>query len=268
MEELEREAATGDTPDDRLRLIFTCCHPALSLANQVALTLKTVVGLSTPEVARAFLTSEASLGQRLLRAKRKIGHAGIPYRVPSDRVLQERTGGVLAVVYLIFNAGYSFPDDRLAHEALRLARQLENLMPDQDAVRGLLALILFQHARRAARFDSSGDLIPMEEQDRSSWDRALIEEGRWQLRRAASGGRPAGPYRLQAAIAECHATAPDARSTDWATIVELYDALLIAQPTPVIALNRAIAVGFGTVPPRGSKHWTRWRRHRSSPATT
>jgi RNA polymerase sigma-70 factor (ECF subfamily) len=252
MDELERDGATPSETiaDDRLRLIFTCCHPALPVESRVALTLKTVAGLSTPQIARAFLTTEPTLSQRLLRAKRKISNAAIPYRVPPDHLLAERTSGVLAVVYLIFNAGYGAPDDHLAAEALRLARLLVDLLPDDEA-RGLLALILFQHARRATRFDAAGDLVPMEEQDRSAWDRSLIDEGRWHLRRAESGGRPPGTYRLQAAIAGCHATAPDADSTDWAAIAIHYDALLVAQPSPVIALNRAVAVGFRDGPAAG-----------------
>jgi RNA polymerase sigma-70 factor (ECF subfamily) len=252
MDELERRggAPEGTLSDDRLRLIFTCCHPALPVESRVALTLKTVAGLRTPEIARAFLTSEATLSQRLLRARRKISNAAIPYRVPPDHLLPERTTGVLAVIYLIFNAGYDAPDGDLATEALRLARLLVDLLPD-DEVRGLLALILFQHARRAARFDAAGDLVPMEEQDRGAWDRALIDEGRLHLRRASSAGRPPGTYRLQAEIAGCHATAPDAGSTDWTAIVNHYDALLAAQPSPVIALNRAIAIGLCDGPVAG-----------------
>jgi len=246
MDELERHGAAPEETitDDRLRLIFTCCHPALPVESRVALTLKTVAGLRTSEIARAFLTTGPTLSQRLLRAKRKISNAAIPYRVPPDHLLPERTSGVLAVVYLIFNAGYGTPDGDLAAEGLRLSRLLADLLPDDDEVRGLLALVLFQHARRAARFDAAGDLVPMEEQDRGAWDRTLIDEGRRQLRRAGSAGRPPGTYRLQAAIAGCHATAPDAGSTDWAAIVSHYDALLVAQPSPVIALNRAIAIGF------------------------
>jgi RNA polymerase sigma-70 factor, ECF subfamily len=230
--------------DDVLRLIFTCCHPALPLDGRVALTLRTVAGLSTAEIARAFLVSESTLSQRLLRTKRKIAHAGIPYRVPPDELLAERTSGVLAVLYLIFNEGYGRHDDHLAVEARRLVRLLVDLMPDEDEARGLLALVTFQTARRSTRFDAGGDLVPMEEQDRSRWDLDLVEEGLRQLRRAASSGRPAGRYRLQAQIAACHATARDAEATDWSTIVALYDALLVAQPSPVVALNRAIAVGF------------------------
>jgi RNA polymerase sigma-70 factor, ECF subfamily len=231
-------------PDDRLRLIFTCCHPALPLDGQVALTLKTVAGLGTAEIARAFLVSEPTMSQRLLRTRRKIANAGIPYRVPPDELLAERTSGVLAVLYLIFNAGYGQRDDHLAVGALRLARLLVELMPGEDEARGLLALVAFQLSRRSTRFDAHGDLVPMEEQDRGRWDAALIEEGRWQLRRAASSGRPPGPYRLQALIAACHATSAAAEATAWGTIADLYDALLSAQPSPVIALNRAIAVGF------------------------
>lgn len=254
MDELERDETTPveTIPDDRLRLIFTCCHPALPVESRVALTLKTVAGLSTSEIAGAFLTSEPTLSQRLLRAKRKIRNAGIPYRVPPDHLLAERTSGVLAVIYLIFNAGYGAPESHLAAEALRLARLLVGLLPDEDEAHGLLALIAFQHARRATRVDGSGDLVQMEEQDRSAWDRSLIDEGLWHLRRAArSGGRPPGTYRLQAEIARCHATAPDAGSTDWAAIVSHYDALLVVQPSPVIALNRAVAVGFCDGPVAG-----------------
>jgi RNA polymerase sigma-70 factor, ECF subfamily len=231
-------------PDDLLRLMFTCCHPALPLESRVALTLKTVAGLSTAEIARAFLVSEPTLSQRLLRTKRKIARAGIPYRVPPDHLLAERTGGVLAVLYLIFNEGYGRSDGCLSAEAIRLSRLLVDLMPHEDEARGLLALMLLQEARRLTRFDADGELVPMEEQDRSRWDRAVIEEGCRQLRRAGTSGRPLGAYRLQAEIAACHATADDAGSTPWGRIVRLFDALLLVRPSPVIALNRAIAVGF------------------------
>jgi RNA polymerase sigma-70 factor, ECF subfamily len=246
MDEMGRDSAGQADPqsDDRLRLIFTCCHPALPLDGQVALTLKTVAGLSTAEIARAFLVSEPTMSQRLLRTKRKISNAGIPYRVPPDELLAERTAGVLAVVYLIFNEGYGQQEDYLATEALRLARLLVDLMPVEDEARGLLALVAFQMSRRSTRFDARGDLVPMEEQDRSRWDAVLVEEGNWHLRRAASSGRSPGPYRLQAHIAACHSTAAAAEATAWGTIVTLYDALLAAQPSPVIALNRAIAIGF------------------------
>jgi RNA polymerase sigma-70 factor, ECF subfamily len=244
MDELSPNGAKQTDPhaDDWLRLIFTCCHPALALDDQVALTLKTVAGLSTAEIARAFLVSEPTMSQRLLRTKRKITNAAIPYRVPPDELLAERISGVLAVLYLIFNQGHGQHSDHLAVEALRLARLLVDLMPGEDEARGLLALVSFQMSRR--RFDAHGDLVPMEEQDRSRWDAAVIEEGLWNLRRAASSGRPPGPYRLQAQIAACHATAAAPEATAWGTIVTLYDALLAAQPSPVIALNRAIAVGF------------------------
>jgi RNA polymerase sigma-70 factor (ECF subfamily) len=235
---------TDPQSDDRLRLIFTCCHPALALEGRVALTLKTVAGLSTAEIARAFLVSEPTMSQRLLRTKRKISNAAIPYRVPPDELLAERTSGVLVVLYLIFNEGYGQHEDHLAVEALQLARLLVDLMPGEDEARGLLALVTFQMSRRSTRFDAHGDLVPMEEQDRSRWDTALMEAGHRHLRRAARSGRPPGPYRLQAQIAACHATAATAEATAWATIVALYDALLAAQPSPVIALNRAIAVGF------------------------
>jgi RNA polymerase sigma-70 factor (ECF subfamily) len=237
--------------DDVLRLIFTCCHPALALDGRVALTLKTVAGLSTAEIARAFLVSEATLSQRLLRTKRKIAHAGIPYRVPPDDLLAERTSGVLAVLYLIFNEGYGRAEEHLAGEALRLTRLLVDLMPDEDEARGLLGLVTLQQARRATRFDADGVPLPMEEQDRSRWDRDLIDEGCRQLRLARGAARPPGAYRLQAEIAACHATAPDAASTPWAAIVELYDALLVARPSPVIELNRAIAIGFRDGPDAG-----------------
>jgi RNA polymerase sigma-70 factor (ECF subfamily) len=179
--------------DDRLRLIFTCCHPALALEGRVALTLKTVAGLSTAEIARAFLTSEPTMSQRLLRTKRKIANAAIPYRVPPDELLAERTSGVLVVLYLIFNEGYGQYEDHLAVEALQLTRLLVDLMPGEDEARGLLALVSFQMARRSTRFDAHGDLVPMEEQDRSRWDSALMKAGHQHLRRAARSGRRRGP---------------------------------------------------------------------------
>jgi RNA polymerase sigma-70 factor (ECF subfamily) len=234
----------AESTDDVLSLIFTCCHPALALESRVALTLKTIVGLSTAEIARSFLVSEATMSQRLLRTKRKITQAGIPYQVPAADVLGERVGGVLAVIYLIFNEGHSRREDHLAHEARRLARLVVDLMPGEDEARSLLALISFQVARRATRFDDDGQLIPMEDQDRSRWDRELIAEATWQLRRAAGDGTPPGSYRLQAEIAKRHAQAVAAEATPWGEIVPLYDALLAARPSPVVALNRAIAIGF------------------------
>ncbi|KAB8194276.1 sigma-70 family RNA polymerase sigma factor [Nonomuraea phyllanthi] len=241
---LDDAARTDKNRDDRLSLIFTCCHPALPLDGRVALTLKTVAGLNTAQIADAFLVSESTMSQRLLRTKRKISHAAIPYRVPPADLLAERTDGVLAVLYLVFNAGYGQPEGRLADEALRLVRLLADLMPSSDEARGLLALIMFQQARRATRFDAAGDLVPMEEQDRARWDPVLTAEAHHELRRATRSGRPPGPYWLQARIAACHASAPSARATPWHAIVPLYDALLTAQPSPVAALNRAVAVGF------------------------
>jgi RNA polymerase sigma-70 factor (ECF subfamily) len=230
-------------PDDRLRLIFTCCHPALALDGRVALTLKTVAGLSTAEIARAFLVSEPTMSQRLLRTSaRSPTRRSLPDA--ARRAARRTHRRVLAVLYLIFNEGYGRREDHLAVEALRLARLLVDLMPGDDEARGLLALIALQLSRRTTRFDARGELVPMEEQDRGRWDAALIEEGRRQLRRATGSGRPPGPYRLQAEIAACHATPPAAEATAWGSIVTLYDALLAAQPSPVVALNRAIAVGF------------------------
>jgi RNA polymerase sigma-70 factor, ECF subfamily len=238
--------------DDVLRLVFTCCHPALPLAGRVALTLRTVAGLSTREVARAFLVSEATMGQRLLRTRNRIAHTGIALRVPEPHRLAERTAGVLAVVYLIFNEGYSpGPREELAAQAVWLAGELARLLPDDDEVHGLRALLLLQHARRATRTDPAGDLVPMEDQDRERWDRELVAAGLAALRTARVTGRPAGPYRLQAEIAAHHATAPVAGATDWTAVVALYDALLDAHPSPVIALNRAVAVGFRDGPDAG-----------------
>lgn len=239
--------------DDRLRLLFTCCHPALPLAGRVALTLKTVGGLSTGEVARAFLVSEATMAQRLLRTKSKIAHAGVTLRVPEPHRIADRTAGVLAVVYLIFNEGYSMVDSAtektgargdLATEGVRLAGLAAELLPQDDEAQGLNALVLLQHARRATRTDPDGELLPMQEQDRSRWDRTLVTAGLTRLAAARASGHPAGPYRLQAEIAAEHATAPTAAATDWARIVTGYDALLALQPSPVVALNRAVALGF------------------------
>jgi RNA polymerase sigma-70 factor (ECF subfamily) len=238
-------------PDDRLALIFTCCHPALAAEARVALTLRTVGGLTTGQIARGFFVPEATIAQRIVRAKRKIADAGIPYRVPEGAMLGERLGGVLAVLSLIFTTGYSAAaDTELANEAIRLTRSLVALMPDEPEAQGLLALLLLQHSRRDARLDAEGVLLTLEEQDRSRWDAAAIAEGRAVLTTAGRRDRP-GRYQVQAAIAAVHATAPDAASTDWATIVRLYDVLLTWMPTRVVELNRAIAVGMASTPAEG-----------------
>jgi RNA polymerase sigma-70 factor, ECF subfamily len=233
-----------EIPDERLRLIFTCCHPALPFPARVALTLRTLAGMSTAEIARAFLTAEPSMGQRLSRAKRKIREAGIPYRVPPAELLPQRLAAVLAVLYLIFNQGYD--DDgtgrALTAEAIRLARVLAGLMPTEPEPGGLLALMLLHEARRATR-TADGVLVPLEEQDRSRWDRALIDEGVAVLDRALAMRR-AGPYQVQAAIAACHATAPGAADTDWPQIATLYSELARLAPSPVVELNRAVAVAM------------------------
>jgi len=245
----ERDPTEMNSQDDRLALLFTCCHPALPLAGRVALTLKTVSGLTTREVARAFLVSEATMGQRLLRTRNKIAHAGISFQVPSPHRLAERTAGVLAVIYLLFNEGYFATEgdgvrDELALEALTLSSLLAQLLPEDDEVHGLRALLLLQQARRPARLDADGELVPMDEQDRSRWNQREIADGISALLTSLDLGRPAGPYRLQAEIAAVHSTAATPDGTDWARIVGLYDALLQLQDSPVIALNRAVAIGF------------------------
>jgi RNA polymerase sigma-70 factor (ECF subfamily) len=234
--------------DDRLRLIFTCCHPALPMDARVALTLKVVSGLSTGAVARAFLISEATMGQRLLRAKRKIANAGIPYRIPEPDMLPERLDGVLAVIYLVFTEGYAAPvDDALADEAIRLGRLLVELLPDSDEARGLLALMLLQHARLDARI-IDGELVTLEQQDRAKWNFTAIDEA-LALEPLPRAGR--GQYRLQATLAATHAVARDPADTDWVAIVALYDQLLALVPSPVVALNRAIAIGMKDGPQAG-----------------
>jgi len=251
--------AGGDesgVPDDRLRLMFTCCHPALSLEARVALTLRTLAGLTTAEIARAFLSSEPTMAKRLVRAKQKIQNAGIPYRVPPAHLLPERTPGVLGVLYLLFNEGYSatagadLVRQNLCAEAIRLARVLVTLMPDEAEAGGLLALMLLHHARRAARLDAHGDLVTLEDQDRGQWDAAEITEGVGLLNGALRLGRP-GPYQVQAAIAACHATAPAPQDTDWAQIAGLYEQLARFLPTAVVELNHAVAVGMARGPEAG-----------------
>ncbi|MEU1502243.1 RNA polymerase sigma factor [Streptomyces sp. NPDC005732] len=246
----------GGVADDRLRLIFTCCHPALPIEARVALTLRTLAGLTTSEIARSFLVPEATMAQRLVRAKRKIRNAGIPYRVPPAHLLPERTTGVLGVVYLLFNEGYAATSGAdllrtgLCAEAIRLARVLALLMPDEPEVLGLLALLLLHDARRATRVDAAGELVTLEDQDRTAWDRAAIDEGAALLETALRRGRP-GPYQIQAAIAACHTTAATAAETDWADIAGLYGELARLVPSAVVRLNRAVAVGMAEGPAAG-----------------
>ncbi|MEU3243735.1 RNA polymerase sigma factor [Streptomyces sp. NPDC006875] len=246
----------GGVADDRLRLIFTCCHPALPIEARVALTLRTLAGLTTSEIARSFLVPEATMAQRLVRAKRKIRNAGIPYRVPPAHLLPERTTGVLGVVYLLFNEGYAATSGAdlvrtgLCAEAIRLARVLALLMPDEPEVLGLLALLLLHDSRRATRVDAAGGLVTLEDQDRTAWDRAAIDEGAALLETALRRGRP-GPYQIQAAIAACHTTAATAAETDWADIAGLYGELARLVPSAVVRLNRAVAVGMAEGPAAG-----------------
>jgi RNA polymerase sigma-70 factor, ECF subfamily len=243
----EEPSEEGPVRDDRLRLIFTCCHPALATHAQVALTLRLLGGLTTAEIARAFLVPEPTMAQRLVRAKAKIRDARIPYRVPNEADLPERLRSVLAVVYLIFNEGYSASSgDRLVREdlcaeAIRLGRLLAELMPDEPEVKGMLALMLLVESRRAARTTPDGELVLLADQDRGRWDPDLIAEGRAIVRHCLRLGRP-GPYQIQAAINAVHSDAPTASDTDWRQILQLYDQLMALAPSPIVALNRAVAV--------------------------
>ena len=237
----------GAVADDRLRLIFTCCHPALAPGAQVALTLRLLGGLSTAEIARAFLVAEPTMAQRLVRAKNKIRDAAIPYRIPDQADLPERLRAVVAVVYLIYNEGHlassgdDLTRDDLCTEAVRLARVLADLLPDEPEVLGLLALLLLSQSRRDARQRPDGSVVLLADQDRSRWDHDLIEEGQGIVRRCLAINRP-GPYQIQAAINAVHSDAPSAAATDWGQVVALYDQLLAFTPTSVVALNRAVAV--------------------------
>ena len=253
--------AGGGPSDDRLRLVFTCCHPALPLDARVALTLRTLGGLSTPEIARAFLVPEATLAQRLVRARRKIREAGIPYRVPAEDELPERLDGVLATLYLVFNEGYLATAGEaalradLCAEAIRLTGMLERLLPDRAEVHGLLALLLLQDSRREARIDADGSIVLLLDQDRARWDRAAIARGLAVLERgfaiASAAHAPAGRYLLQAAVAAEHARTIDGRATDWRAIATLYESLASKDDSPIVELNRAVAVAQAEGPAAG-----------------
>jgi RNA polymerase sigma-70 factor, ECF subfamily len=254
--DVDLDALDSGIADDRLRLIYTCCHPALSAESRVTLALRTLCGLSTAEIARTFLVPEATMAKRLVRTKRKIALAGIPYRVPPAHLLPDRTTAVLAVIYLLFHEGYaatSGPElirGELCEHALRLARMVAGLMPDHPEAGGLHALLLLLHARRAGRVDAGGALVPLEEQDRSGWDLTMVAEGVTAVRRALRREQP-GPYQLQALIASLHATAGTPADTPWTRIARLYDRLLAFVPSPAVRLNRAIAIAMSEHPGAG-----------------
>ncbi len=251
--QVDGPAHESGVEDDRLRLVFTCCHPALPMEARVALTLRALGGLTTPEIARALLVSETAMAARITRAKKRIRHTGIPYRVPPAERLAERVPGVLAVLYLVFNEGYATAAGRevvradLTGEAIRLTRLVVRLLPDQAEAAGLLALMLLHDARRASRTDAAGEAVALEEQDRSGWDRRLVDEGVGLVDRAWLGGPP-GPYAIQAAIAACHATAAAWAETDWVAIEAFYRRLALVQPGQVVELNRIVAVSMADGP--------------------